>query len=201
MYFVVYRLACKGHSRFRLGLLCNPRTMNHPQSLCSLCSPLKPSFTLYLLALALQNTSLLSDLTPVRVSFAIKSLATLIIRVDSQNTTYAKSAHNTPACSVPTCIHHQHACIHACLPFDWVSIPLDMSSLSLTISLSLLFPLSLYFFTVSLYLTHLFHFPFSLPCAYPPHVPHMPCPMHSHPCLPSYLFQFPFILSLPCVIA
>ena len=28
MYSVVYRLACKGHSLFRLGLLCNPRTIN-----------------------------------------------------------------------------------------------------------------------------------------------------------------------------
>ena len=82
-YLVVYRLAYKGHSHFRLGLLCNPRTINHPQSLHSSCSPLEPSFTLYLLALVLQNASLLSDLTPVRVSFAIKSLATLVIRVDS----------------------------------------------------------------------------------------------------------------------
>jgi len=81
---VVYRLACEGHSLFRLGLLCNPRTINIPLELTLFVfNPLSPSYIVSSLALALQFTSLLPDLTPVQVSFAIKSLATLVIRVDS----------------------------------------------------------------------------------------------------------------------
>ena len=84
---MVYRLTCKGHSLFRHGLLCNPRTINIPSELTLLVfNPLSPSYIVSLLALALQFASLLSDLTPVQVSFAIKFLATLITRVDSQNT-------------------------------------------------------------------------------------------------------------------
>ena len=95
MYSVVYRLACKGHSLFRLGLLCNPRTINSLRAYTLHVHPLSPPYIVSVfLALALQFTSLLSNLTPVRVSFAIKSLATLIIRVDSQNMTYVKSTCN-----------------------------------------------------------------------------------------------------------
>jgi len=54
-----------------------------PSELTLFMFTLEPSFILYLLALMLQNANLLSDLTPVQVSFAIKSLATLVIRVDS----------------------------------------------------------------------------------------------------------------------
>ena len=46
--------------------------------------PLSPPYIVSSLALVLQFASLLPDLTPVRVSFAIKSLATLVIRVDSR---------------------------------------------------------------------------------------------------------------------
>jgi len=82
----VYKIACKGHSLFRLGLLCNPRTINIPSELTlfvfNLLSP--PLYCICPLVLALQFASLLPDLTPVQVSFAIKSLATLVIRVDSR---------------------------------------------------------------------------------------------------------------------
>ena len=43
MYFVVYRLACKGHSHFRLGLLCNPRTINALRAYTLCVHPLSPS--------------------------------------------------------------------------------------------------------------------------------------------------------------
>jgi len=63
---VVYRLACKGHSLFRLGLLCNPRTINIPSELTLfMFNPLSPSYIVSSLALVLQFASLLSDLTPV----------------------------------------------------------------------------------------------------------------------------------------
>jgi len=82
---VVYRRAREGHSLFRLGLLCNPRTIKIPSELMLFVfKPLSPPYIVSSLALALQFASLLSDLTPVRVSFAIKSLATLVIRVDSR---------------------------------------------------------------------------------------------------------------------
>jgi len=85
MYLVVYRLTCEGHSLFRLGLLCNPRTINIPSELTLFVfNPLSPPYIISSLALVLQFASLLPDLTPVRVSFAIKSLATLVIRVDSR---------------------------------------------------------------------------------------------------------------------
>jgi len=45
--------------------------------------PLSPPYIVSSLALVLQFASLLSDLTTVQVSFAIKSLATLVTRVDS----------------------------------------------------------------------------------------------------------------------
>ena len=39
---VVYRLACKGHSHSRLGLLCNPRTTNPSELMLFVFNPLSP---------------------------------------------------------------------------------------------------------------------------------------------------------------
>jgi hypothetical protein len=39
---LVYKYACKGHSLFRLGLLCNLRTLNLPLEPSSLLSKLLP---------------------------------------------------------------------------------------------------------------------------------------------------------------